>query len=185
MTETACKLGLRTHLDGARLWNAHVAGGVPLHELASGFDTVSVCFSKGLGAPVGSAALGSADTIARVRRIRKMLGGSMRQSGLLAAAAIHALDHHIERLALDHQRAHRLAQGVSELPGLDADPPRGETNIVRITVDSDTYAGGADALVAALHARGLGNRRADRGARWRGRRRRRRRRRRPARRDDG
>jgi threonine aldolase len=109
--------GLATHLDGARLFNAAVASGVPVRELARGFDSVSVCFSKGLGAPVGSALLGSAELIARARRWRKMLGGGLRQSGMLAAACHYALDHHVARLAEDHARAGRLAEGLRELVG--------------------------------------------------------------------
>jgi threonine aldolase len=107
--------GLATHLDGARLFNAAVASHVPARDIASRFDTVSVCFSKGLGAPVGSALLGSDIVIARARRIRKLLGGAMRQSGLLAAACHYALDHHVARLADDHARAARLAEGLREL----------------------------------------------------------------------
>lgn len=120
--------GLATHLDGARLFNAAVASGRTVAELAAGFDTVSVCFSKGLGAPVGSALVGPADFIARARRWRKVVGGGMRQVGLLAAAAQHALDHHVDRLADDHGRARRLAEGLAGLPGLTVTPP--QTNIV-------------------------------------------------------
>ncbi|HRQ66436.1 MAG TPA: GntG family PLP-dependent aldolase, partial [Xanthomonadaceae bacterium] len=107
--------GLATHLDGARLFNAAVASHVPARDIACRFDSVSVCFSKGLGAPAGSALLGNDLLIARARRIRKMLGGAMRQSGLLAAACHYALDHHVARLADDHARAARLAEGLREL----------------------------------------------------------------------
>ena len=155
VTETAHECGLSTHLDGARLWNAHVASGVSLDELARGFDTVSVCFSKGLGAPVGSAAVGDHRTIARVRRIRKMLGGGMRQSGLLAACANYALDHHIDRLADDHRRAERLAQAMRDLPGLDVDLHSVETNIIYARVDEGAFAGGAEGLVRALAEEGV------------------------------
>ncbi|MBO9661584.1 low-specificity L-threonine aldolase [Dokdonella sp.] len=104
--------GLAVHLDGARLFNAAVASGKTAGELASPFDSVSVCLSKGLGAPVGSVLLGSADLIREARHWRKMLGGGLRQSGLLAAACLHALDHHVARLADDHARAARLAEGL-------------------------------------------------------------------------
>jgi threonine aldolase len=128
--------GLSTHLDGARLFNAAVEqarrnGSDPRMEarrIASLFDTVSVCFSKGLGAPAGSALCGSREVIARARRIRKMAGGAMRQAGVLAAAANHALDHHIDRLAQDHELARRLADGIAGIPGLQVEVP--QTNIV-------------------------------------------------------
>lgn len=112
--------GLATHLDGARLFNAAVASHVPARDIAQRFDSVSVCFSKGLGAPVGSALLGDDMLIARARRWRKMLGGAMRQAGLLAAACHYALDHHVARLAEDHARAARLADGLRELPGIES-----------------------------------------------------------------
>ena len=133
-TRLAKSKGLATHLDGARLFNAAVAqarGGdvrAEARRIASLFDSVSVCFSKGLGAPVGSALCASKDLIARARRIRKMAGGGMRQSGLLAAAAIHALDHHVDRLAQDHGLARRLAQGLEGIPGVEFEMPR--TNIL-------------------------------------------------------
>lgn len=126
--------GLKLHLDGARLWNAHVASGVAINEYASLFDTVSCCFSKGLGAPVGSALAGSEPTIARARRFRKMFGGGMRQSGLLAAGALYAMEKHVARLAEDHANANRLAVGLGALPGLalceDQRAHGVETNIV-------------------------------------------------------
>jgi len=133
-TALARRKGLATHLDGARLFNAAVAqakGGDSRQEarrIASLFDSVSVCFSKGLGAPVGSALCGSRDFIARARRIRKMAGGGMRQAGMLAAAATHALDHHVDRLAEDHALAHRLAQGLEGLPRVQVERP--DTNIL-------------------------------------------------------
>ena len=110
--------GLGLHLDGARLFNAAVAGGVPAREIARHFDSVSVCLSKGLGAPVGSVLLGSNALIDKARRWRKVAGGGWRQAGLLAAACLHALDHHVARLAEDHARAARLADGLRELPEL-------------------------------------------------------------------
>jgi threonine aldolase len=122
--------GVAMHLDGARLWNAHVATGVPLATYGRLFDTVSVCLSKGLGAPVGSVLASSAERVAEARVWRKRLGGGMRQTGVLAAAGLHALDHHVERLADDHARARRLADAVAEVaPGL-VDPAAVETNIV-------------------------------------------------------
>lgn len=133
-TELARRKGLATHLDGARLFNAAVAqaaGGdarAEARRIAGLFDSVSVCFSKGLGAPVGSALCGPRDFIARARRIRKMAGGAMRQSGVLAAAASYALDHQVDRLAEDHALARRLAQGLEGLPGVQAEAPH--TNIV-------------------------------------------------------
>jgi len=139
LTAAASELGLACHLDGARLWNAHVASGVPLSELAHGFETVSVCFSKGLGAPAGSVAAGSERVIRKVRRIRKMWGGAMRQSGVLAGAALYALDHHIERLADDHTNALALAEGVAQLPGFAVEPSEIETNIVYMGVDASAF----------------------------------------------
>jgi threonine aldolase len=109
---------LAVHLDGARLFNAAVASGVPARTLAAPFDSVSVCLSKGLGAPVGSVLVGSAGLVKSARRWRKMLGGGMRQSGLLAAAGLHALDHHLDRLADDHVRANLLADGLGAIPAL-------------------------------------------------------------------
>ncbi|MGQ3052561.1 MAG: low-specificity L-threonine aldolase [Roseateles sp.] len=128
----ACELahsrGLATHLDGARLFNAAVASGQSVAQLARDFDSVSICFSKGLGAPIGSMLVGSRELIARAHRIRKMVGGGLRQVGLLAAAADHALTHHVERLADDHALARRLADGLAALPGVTVTPP--QTNIV-------------------------------------------------------
>lgn len=130
LTEWARRYGLATHLDGARLWNAWVATGIHPRDWAALFDTVNVCFSKGLGAPVGSALAGPRDLIAEARRHRKVLGGAMRQAGILAAAALYALDHHVERLAEDHANAKRLAAGLSEIPHLTLMPIPVETNIV-------------------------------------------------------
>jgi threonine aldolase len=125
--------GLRVHLDGARLWNAHVASGIPLHDYAACADTVSVCFSKGLGAPIGSALAGDAETIRRAHRFRKMWGGGMRQVGILAAAALYALDHNLPKLAEDHEKAQLLARAVSRTRGLAMARPA-ETNILIIEV---------------------------------------------------
>jgi len=127
--------GLWMHLDGARLWNAHVATGISLEMYASHFDSVSVCLSKGLGAPVGSMVAGSRDFIGRARRTRKLFGGGMRQVGILAAAGIYALEHNIERLAEDHANARFLAEHFATLPGLSVDLETVQSNIVIITVD--------------------------------------------------
>ncbi len=110
VTDAARAKGLRCHLDGARLWNAHVATATPMRDLAAPFDTVCCCFSKGLGAPVGSIVAGDARTIHRAHRFRKLLGGAMRQAGLLAGAALYAMDHHVQRLAIDHKHARTFAQ---------------------------------------------------------------------------
>ena len=142
-TALARRHGLATHLDGARLFNAAVAlGGDPrakAREIATHFDSVSVCFSKGLGAPVGSALVGSTDFIRSAHRWRKMLGGGMRQSGVLAAAALHALEHHIDRLADDHALAKRLADGLAGLPGMSVEAP--QTNIVFAELQGPRAAG--------------------------------------------
>ena len=133
-TALARQHGLATHLDGARLFNAAVAQGGDARQqaraIADHYDSVSVCFSKGLGAPAGSALVGSAELIARAHRLRKMLGGGLRQAGVLAAAADHALSHHVDRLADDHANARRLAEGLAGLPGLTVQAP--DTNIVFI-----------------------------------------------------
>jgi threonine aldolase len=122
--------GLLVHLDGARLWNASVAAGIKPHEYAQWADSVSVCLSKGLGAPIGSLAAGSKLFIDRVHRFRKMFGGGMRQVGMIAAAGVYALDHHFERLKEDHQNAKRLAVSLKEFKGVSIDPRHVETNIV-------------------------------------------------------
>jgi threonine aldolase len=122
--------GLLLHLDGARLWNASAATGIKPHEYAQWADSVSVCLSKGLGAPIGSLVAGSESFIHRVHRFRKMFGGGMRQVGIIAAAGIYALDHHFERLKEDHQNAKRLAVGLREFKGVFIDPKHVETNIV-------------------------------------------------------
>ena len=132
--ETICKMatsrGLRVHLDGARLWNASVATGIKPQEYARCADSVSVCLSKGLGAPVGSLVAGTASLIDRAHRFRKMFGGGMRQAGILAAAGMYALDHHLDRLREDHENAKRLALGLKEIKGISIDPDHVETNII-------------------------------------------------------
>jgi threonine aldolase len=145
--------GLAMHLDGARLWNAIAATGTSAAEWATPFDTVSVCFSKGLGAPVGSALAGPREFVAKARRIRKLFGGAMRQAGVLAAAALYALDHHQDRLAEDHRNAQVIAQAVADTPGLRLDPPDVETNLVWIEVDPDL--GSARDVVQRLKERGV------------------------------
>jgi threonine aldolase len=145
--------GLAIHLDGARLFNAAVAvaaGGdarAAARAIADRFDSVSVCFSKGLGTPLGSALVGSQDLIARAHRLRKMLGGGMRQVGIVAAAALHALDHHIDRLAEDHAHAKRLAEGLQGLPGVTVHMP--QTNIVFVDLAPGKAPGAVDRLKAA------------------------------------
>jgi threonine aldolase len=126
-------LGL--HLDGARLYNAATAYGISPREVAAGFDSVSVCFSKGLGAPVGSVLLGSVELIARARRWRKVTGGGWRQAGMLAAACHYALDHHVARLAGDHVRAARLAAGLRGIPGVDVQAQHTNMVFLRLPVD--------------------------------------------------
>jgi threonine aldolase len=151
-TALAQRKGLARHLDGARLFNAAVAqaaqtGGdarAEARRIAQHFDSVSVCFSKGLGAPVGSALCGSRELIARARRVRKMAGGAMRQAGLLAAAASYALDHHVDRLAEDHALAQQLAQGLRGLSGLKVDAP--QTNIVFVDLVGDARERSKDLL---------------------------------------
>jgi threonine aldolase len=132
VAEAAREHGLHLHLDGARIFNAVVATGTPAASWAEPFDTVSFCLSKGLGAPVGSLVCGSAEVIRRVHRARKMFGGGMRQAGVLAAAGLYALEHHVERLADDHANARRLAQGLERL-GFRVHPTP-ETNIVMFEV---------------------------------------------------
>lgn len=127
--------GLALHLDGARLMNAAVASGIPAARYAATADSVSLCLSKGLGAPVGTCLAASFAFIREARRWRKRLGGGMRQAGILAAAGIYALEHHVDRLAEDHRNARRLAEGIAGLPGLRVDPGAVETNIVLIDIE--------------------------------------------------
>ncbi|MBI3410626.1 MAG: low-specificity L-threonine aldolase [Planctomycetes bacterium] len=145
--------GLVMHLDGARLWNAIVATGILAQKWAAHFDSVSVCFSKGLGAPVGSALIGSRDLIDRGRRIRKLFGGGMRQAGVLAAACLYAIDHHIDRLAEDHHNAQTIAEAMFDTPGLKPYPPQIETNLIWCRVDREL--GTAEAITAKLEERGI------------------------------
>jgi threonine aldolase len=129
----AREAGLKTHLDGARLFNAAVAAGLPAAAFTEPFDTVMVCLSKGLGAPAGAVLAGSSEAMARARVLKQLFGGSMRQSGILAAAGLYALEHHVERLAEDHAHARRLADGLASVSTLDVEPV--ETNIVCIGIE--------------------------------------------------
>jgi len=148
---TAREAGLKMHLDGARLWNASAASGIAEGQYAEHFDSVAVCFSKGLGAPVGSAIAGDAAFIALAKRFRKMFGGGMRQAGIIAAGALFALDHNRDRLAEDHANAKRLAEGLAGIKGIEIDPADIETNLVYFGVAD----GRADELVANLEAEGV------------------------------
>jgi threonine aldolase len=143
-TALARRYGLGTHLDGARVFNAAVAGNTDVAEIAKPFDTISVCLSKGLGAPVGTVLAGEPGLIARARRHRKALGGAMRQAGILAAAGLYALEHNVDRLVEDHANARRLAKGFSKIPQLVVTPP--DTNIVWVKVAPDKSAAFSDYL---------------------------------------
>ena len=151
VASVAREAGLKLHMDGARIWNAAAAMGVSEREIAERFDSVSVCFSKGLGAPVGSALAGGTEFIERSRRFRKMYGGGMRQVGIIAAGALHALENHRGRLADDHANARQLARGIAELPGIEIDLGTVETNIAIFRV---TTVPAAD-LVEKLGAAGV------------------------------
>jgi threonine aldolase len=145
--------GLSTHLDGARLFNAVVASGIEAARWAAMFDTVSVCFSKGLGAPVGSALVGPRELIRLARRHRKLFGGGMRQCGIIAAGALYALEHHVQRLAEDHQHARLLAEAIAQARGLSLAHDHVDTNIVFFNVDPRL--GSARQLVADLRQEGV------------------------------
>jgi threonine aldolase len=156
-TDAACELAhshsLRVHIDGARIWNAAVALGVPARDLVRSADSVSFCLSKGLSAPVGSLLCGSAAFVAEARRWRKAVGGGMRQCGVIAAAGIVALEQMVDRLAEDHANARRFAQGIAAVPGIELDPTRVETDIVIFGVDPERMP--ALQLVSMLRARGV------------------------------
>jgi threonine aldolase len=145
--------GLKRHLDGARLWNAAAATGKTERELAAPFDSVSVCFSKGLGAPVGSALAGTADFVYEARRVRKLFGGGMRQAGIIAAGAIHAVDHHRQRLQIDHQHARQLGQAVEQCEALRIRGGCIDTNMVIFEIDPRHST--AAQFQAELEARGV------------------------------
>jgi threonine aldolase len=150
VAERARARGLASHVDGARVWNASAATRLEVRELCVPFDTVSVCFSKGLGAPVGSAFCGPRRLVEEARRFRKRWGGGMRQSGVLAAAALHALAHHRERLSVDHDNARAFATSLAGAAGIQVDVGSIETNIVNVDVEPS-----ADAVAAEARSRGL------------------------------
>lgn len=143
--------GLGLHLDGARLYNAVVAQGVNVRDITDPFDTVSICLSKGLGAPVGSVLVGPKALLAKARRWRKVLGGGMRQAGVMAAAGLYALDNHVDRLAEDHDNAKALAQKLASIPGVSVDPGAVQTNMVFMSIAPDL----GPALKAWLQERGM------------------------------
>ncbi|QSR47379.1 low-specificity L-threonine aldolase [Aeromonas veronii] len=143
--------GLKLHLDGARLFNAAVASETPVEVIAAPFDSISICLSKGLGAPVGSLLVGSHDFIVRARRLRKMLGGGMRQAGILAQAGLFALEQHLTRLADDHRRAKRLAEGLAALPGIELDLSLVQSNMVFLRLRE----GESAPLLAFMKERGI------------------------------
>ena len=156
-TDAACALahshGLRVHIDGARIFNAAVALGIPARDLVRDADSVAFCLSKGLSAPVGSLLCGSAAFIREARRWRKAVGGGMRQCGVIAAAGVVALEEMVDRLAEDHANARRLAEGIAAVSGLEIDPGKVQTDIVILSVDPERAT--ASQLVEALRARGV------------------------------
>jgi threonine aldolase len=149
LREVTAAAGVAMHLDGARLWNAHVVTGQPLAAYGRLFDTVSVCLSKGLGAPVGSVLASTAERVAEARVWRKRLGGGMRQVGVIAAGGLYALEHHLDRIADDHRRARRLAEECAEVAAGCVDPAEVETNIVVLRVRD------AGAVVSACREHGV------------------------------
>jgi threonine aldolase len=149
VVDVAREAGLRLHMDGARLMNAVVAADVPAAEFTRGFDTAWLDFTKGLGAPLGACLAGSAELIEEAWRYKQMLGGAMRQAGIVAAGALYALDHHVERLAEDHENARALAHGIAGIPGVTLDPGEVETNIVIFEHDDP------EGLCAALEREGV------------------------------
>ena len=148
--KTGHENGLKIHLDGARIWNAAASMNIPESEIAKHFDSVSVCFSKGLGAPVGSALAGSSDFIMEARRFRKQFGGGMRQAGIIAAGALYALENNRERLTVDHVNAKIFAKGLNEINGIDVNPDDVETNIINFRVQGMTK----DELIEKLNKQG-------------------------------
>ena len=145
--------GLKVHMDGARLFNAVVARGYTPAEVTRHCDTVSICFSKGLGCPMGSILVGSSEDIGRARRVRKLLGGALRQAGIVAAAAIYALEHHVDRLRDDHDNAKAFARAIAEIDGVRIDVDAVETNLVFFEIDSAL--GYASQLSAKLRSKGV------------------------------
>ena len=153
VSEWASAHGLKMHLDGARFFNATVGGGYSPADMAACFDTVSICFSKGLGCPVGSILVGAKEEIGLARRARKMFGGAMRQSGIVAAAAIYALENHVDRLQLDHDNAKQLSTGLAAIDGINAWPEETESNLVFMELNNEL--GTAVQFAAALRERGV------------------------------
>ena len=153
VAHTAASLGLATHIDGARLMNAVVASGVSAREYARGYDSVWIDFSKGLGCPVGAMLAGSREFVREAWRLKQRWGGALRQAGIVGAAALYALDHHVERLADDHANAQLLAREIAALPGVSLDPATVQTNIVFFDVAGSHLS--AAAICAALEARGV------------------------------
>lgn len=151
IADVCSRHSLQLHMDGARFWNACIATKLTPKEYAAPFDTVSVCFSKGLGAPIGSALVGSAEKVATARRFRKMFGGGMRQAGIIAAGALYALQHQFERLAEDHDNAQRLASRLQGVKGIQVEPDLVETNIVNFELSEL----GASEVVKALAQEGV------------------------------
>ena len=153
VSEWATTNGLKRHLDGARLFNAIVAGGYSAAEVGKCFDTISICFSKGLGCPMGSILIGNHDDISRARRIRKLFGGALRQSGIVAASAVYALENNVERLKDDHANAHQLAIGLTSIDEIRIDPDRVKTNLVFFEIANEC--GLAIQLAGALKEQGV------------------------------
>ncbi len=151
VADAAHENGLALHMDGARIWHAAIASGITEAEVAAPFDSVTVSYSKGLGAPVGSALVASRDLVEKARRYKKMFGGGFRQAGIVAAGALYALDHHRSRLVEDHRNARRFAEAVSSMSGATVDLDRVQTNIVRFEVTTMS----ANAFVEACYARGV------------------------------
>ena len=145
--------GLKVHMDGARLFNAAIASGTSVHDICRDIDTISICFSKGLGCPMGSILVGTAEDIYRARRARKLFGGALRQAGIVAAAAVYALEHHVERLTIDHENARVFADALRKIDGITLDPPDIQTNLVFFEVDPEL--GNAAQLSAQLKDRGI------------------------------
>ncbi len=135
VSKWAKQQGLKVHLDGARLFNAAIAGGYSVQQFAEHVDSISICFSKGLGCPMGSILVGDRETIKKARRIRKIFGGAMRQAGMMAAAAVYALEHNLARLEEDHDNARAFAEGIADVPGIQIDPAQVESNLVFFDVD--------------------------------------------------
>ncbi len=145
--------GMKVHMDGARLFNAVIASGRSAAEICRNVDTISICFSKGLGCPMGSVLVGSKAEIAKARRIRKLFGGALRQAGIVAAAALYAMEHHVERLQVDHDNARAFAEAIGRIDGITLEPAVVETNLVFFNVDPEL--GNAAQLSAKLKSRGV------------------------------